>query len=493
MPASQNRPTIATNKTKPPVDRLAQPSGYRGLYAFHKYWGKKPSEAIAYLIDTLSKPGDLILDPFMGSGVTGIESVRLQRRFLGIDLNPVAVEIGRLLIDPPASHDLAAALHNIEHLARSDIESSYRIGTGTAVATHYLWDNAALRQIWIVQRGAGRTIINPTNADLERYEAYSTYRSSTFDTVRFFDNSRINTSADRTLADLFTGRARRNIDILLDAIRQQPADLRSALMTCLTAASGQMSKMVFAISRRGKTTNRHATNKVEVGSWVVGYWQPQTHFEVNVWNCFAQKTKRFLSALASLPPAAPHPPVTDVQSLLHMQDGYAVVCGDARKHLRSIPDQSVNLILADPPHGDRIPYLELSEMWNGLLGHQACYDDEIVITNARQRQAISAEYNTRLGEVWQECARILKPGGVLVILFNARQIRSWKHLQSIHDRIGEVGHFPLRYSTGSVVQDSRRGSLKHDIALVLQRPGTTRDLSALEKIDGWDTRSLMQD
>lgn len=489
MPSSRNR---ETNEPTSPTNRLAQPSGYRGLYAFHKYWGKKPSESIAYLIETLSQPGDLILDPFMGSGVTGIEASRLRRRFLGIDLNPAAVELARLLIDPPDTRELAIALQHVEQLARSKIEASYLTGAGDQIATHYLWDAATMREIWLVQRGAGRTIISPTNADLDRSQAYATYRSGTFEAARFFDNSRINTSADQTLADLFTGRARRNIDILIDAIRRQPADLRRALMACLTAASGQMSKMVFAISRRGRTMQRQVSDRVEVGSWVVGYWQPQTHFEVNVWNCFAQKMRRLLSALASISPSDVHPQTAELSDLLHAQHGSALVCGDARKHLLSIPDQSIDLILTDPPHGDRIPYLELSEMWNSLLGYQACYDDEIVITNARERQVISAEYNTRLGMIWQECVRMLKPGGVLVVLFNARQMHSWQHLSSIKGLLEEAGHFPLRYSTGSVVQDSRRGSLKHDIALILHRPGMTRNLTALEKIDGWDSTPLLQ-
>ena len=39
------------------------------------------------LIERFSKAGDLILDPFCGGGTTGVVSVRLNRRFVGVDVN----------------------------------------------------------------------------------------------------------------------------------------------------------------------------------------------------------------------------------------------------------------------------------------------------------------------------------------------------------------------------------------------------------------------
>lgn len=40
-----------------------------------------------------SRPGDLALDPFVGSGTTAAVAVRLHRRFVGIELNPAYIEI----------------------------------------------------------------------------------------------------------------------------------------------------------------------------------------------------------------------------------------------------------------------------------------------------------------------------------------------------------------------------------------------------------------
>jgi DNA modification methylase len=40
-----------------------------------------------------SEPGDLILDPFIGSGTTGLVALKLHRRFVGIELNPQYLHI----------------------------------------------------------------------------------------------------------------------------------------------------------------------------------------------------------------------------------------------------------------------------------------------------------------------------------------------------------------------------------------------------------------
>lgn len=42
-----------------------------------------------------SRPGDLVLDPFMGSGTTGLVAGRLGRRFLGVELHAEYVELAR--------------------------------------------------------------------------------------------------------------------------------------------------------------------------------------------------------------------------------------------------------------------------------------------------------------------------------------------------------------------------------------------------------------
>ncbi|MGE0447462.1 MAG: site-specific DNA-methyltransferase [Vicinamibacterales bacterium] len=56
------------------------------------YPAEKPPEVAEVLIGQSSEQGELVVDPFMGSGSTGVAALRLGRRFLGNDLNPEAVK-----------------------------------------------------------------------------------------------------------------------------------------------------------------------------------------------------------------------------------------------------------------------------------------------------------------------------------------------------------------------------------------------------------------
>jgi adenine-specific DNA methylase len=61
------------------------------IYLMHKYWARKPHNVVARYIEYYTDPGDVVLDPFMGSGVTVIEAAGLGRDAVGNDLNPIAV------------------------------------------------------------------------------------------------------------------------------------------------------------------------------------------------------------------------------------------------------------------------------------------------------------------------------------------------------------------------------------------------------------------
>jgi site-specific DNA-methyltransferase (adenine-specific) len=49
---------------------------------------QKPLALMDVLVRLFSEPGELILDPFAGSGTTGVAALRLGRRFVGWEMNP---------------------------------------------------------------------------------------------------------------------------------------------------------------------------------------------------------------------------------------------------------------------------------------------------------------------------------------------------------------------------------------------------------------------
>lgn len=67
---------------------------------------QKPLVLMELLVRLFSKPGELILDPFAGSGSTGVAAIRLGRRFLGWEMNRQYVAM--------AQKRLAAAREQLE-------------------------------------------------------------------------------------------------------------------------------------------------------------------------------------------------------------------------------------------------------------------------------------------------------------------------------------------------------------------------------------------
>lgn len=60
---------------------------------FGKHPTQKPVELLERIILASTTPGDLILDPFMGSGTTGVAALKHGRLFVGIDQEPQFVDL----------------------------------------------------------------------------------------------------------------------------------------------------------------------------------------------------------------------------------------------------------------------------------------------------------------------------------------------------------------------------------------------------------------
>lgn len=458
---------------------------YKGLSGFHKYWGKKPVDYLQYLIQIFTSENDIIIDPFLGSGLIGRYCLLGKRRFIGIDVNPIAIELASLWLELPNVHQLAKSLRDVTETVREQINTTYLAADGHP-ATHILWNGDTIKSLWRITNNRKRIELEPTDYDYSLARCYESYSPRHPRALRLFDNSRINSKSSLSLHDLFTGRALHNIDLLLDAISQQPQQVQRSLLLSLTSASGQMSNMVFAITGRGKTTG-HSTDRIEVGSWTVGYWRPQLHFEINVLRCFEKRASQLVNAIKDTTHNSWHV-ATDIANVLDHTAHAAIVEGDALTSLQSIPDGCASLVLTDPPHGDRIPYLEMSEMWNSLIGRSPSFAKEIVISNAKVRGKSNEVYSKALDAVLAESARVLKPNGFLLVMFNARDDRHWAALHAVSEgatAMRYLGCIPLYYSAQSVVQDNREGSLKHDYVVVYQKGKHGREPEAISGIEGW--------
>jgi site-specific DNA-methyltransferase (adenine-specific)/modification methylase len=60
---------------------------------------QKPVGIMEWCISHLPADSQVILDPFMGSGTTGVAAVKMGRRFIGIEREPKYFEVAKQRID----------------------------------------------------------------------------------------------------------------------------------------------------------------------------------------------------------------------------------------------------------------------------------------------------------------------------------------------------------------------------------------------------------
>jgi len=56
---------------------------------------QKPVKLFMQILQKYSSPGDLVLDPFLGSGTTAIACRKLNMHYIGIEREPEYIEIAR--------------------------------------------------------------------------------------------------------------------------------------------------------------------------------------------------------------------------------------------------------------------------------------------------------------------------------------------------------------------------------------------------------------
>ena len=78
-----------------------------GHAARKAHGANKPPRLMARLIEFFTRGGELVLDPYAGSGTTGVAAARLGRRWLLVDRNPEAVAIARRRLEAEPGPDPA--------------------------------------------------------------------------------------------------------------------------------------------------------------------------------------------------------------------------------------------------------------------------------------------------------------------------------------------------------------------------------------------------
>ena len=110
---------------------------------------QKPEALLYRILLACTKPGDVVLDPFFGTGTTGAVAKRLQRHFIGIEREQDYVDV--------AEERIAAALP-LDESAITTMQSptaAPRVAFGTLVETGYLQPGT---KIWDAKRRWSATV-----------------------------------------------------------------------------------------------------------------------------------------------------------------------------------------------------------------------------------------------------------------------------------------------------------------------------------------------
>lgn len=71
-----------------------------GTHVYYRYPACFSPKLARELILSFTKPGDMVLDPFVGGGTTAVEALLHKRRITGIDLNELSLFVSRVKITP---------------------------------------------------------------------------------------------------------------------------------------------------------------------------------------------------------------------------------------------------------------------------------------------------------------------------------------------------------------------------------------------------------
>jgi putative DNA methylase len=124
----------------------------------------------------------------------------------------------------------------------------------------------------------------------------------------------------------------------------------------------------------------------------------------------------------------------------------AISCrsGDMLDHL---DDAGVNLIVVDPPYYDNVMYAELSDFFYVWLKRTAGYVVPQLFTRRltdKEHEAIAnvakfsgqkgskflagRDYQDRMANIFAECRRVLKPDGIMTLMFTHKATGAWDAL-----------------------------------------------------------------
>jgi 16S rRNA G966 N2-methylase RsmD/DNA-directed RNA polymerase subunit RPC12/RpoP len=423
-------PTIEKSEVNH-LNRQIPPLAHTPMYNWHKFWSRKTWNVVGEFIKTYSKEGEIVFDPFAGSGVVAMEALKNKRRVIICDLLPVAIEIARLTIKPVSETDLFNAFKRVEEKVKDKILGLYQTRCrkcGKELPfTCALWENNEMVEVRYQtcphcgDRREKET--PPTKEDLklidtlEKMEIKEWYPKNPLyypDGQPFKEKQQY-----ESLDELFTKRNLQALAWLMESIEEEPIkDLKDFLKIGFTSMVHLCGRLLAA----GRPGYRPFSG---VGWNQQSYWYASEYLESNVWGKFENAIVGTQSLLkAKIETNKYYQDVKFGKSYEDVFKGKAniyICTGSSLELMEEMKKISIDYIFTDPPYDSSIQYGELAYLWVAWLKKDKGYLDYIianeVIHNEKQHKDFSV-YHGLLSRSFRDMFEILKPGGYLTVTFH---------------------------------------------------------------------------
>jgi len=380
-------------------------------YMMHKYWGRKPHNVVSDYILNFTQPGDTVLDPFMGSGVVVIESLKHNRKAIGIDLNPMACFITENTINKVNLEDFEKAFNRIYSKNYEKFIELYETKCpkcNTSVPfENSIWDHDEFSKVRAFCPTHGKFIKKADSFDQKVLnKAVEVFKKLDKEKKIFYPKDEILKFVKRNgkskLNEFFTDRALVILGSIIkdiDAVKDE--NTKKLILLCFTSMLPNVSKMIPG--------NEDSVNGKS--GWVISkLWAPKVHTEKNILISFKHRFHKIKKGKE------------EVKDSFDPRN--AQILNIDATNLKAVKTGSVDYIFTDPPYGDSIAYFGLSMFWNGWLRNKVDYEGEIIYDPYRNKKY--EDYSSRMRKVYAELFRVLKDGKYLSFTFHNRNLNIWK-------------------------------------------------------------------
>ena len=138
--------------------------------------------------------------------------------------------------------------------------------------------------------------------------------------------------------------------------------------------------------------------------------------------------------------------------------------------LSNIPANSVDYIFTDPPFGDNLNYSELSYIWESWLRLKTAVKTEAIVNDAQGKSVV--DYQSLMTACFTEFYRVLKPNRWMTVEFHNSKNAVWNAIQEALQRSGFIiaDVRTLDKKQGSFKQVNNTSAVKQDLIISAYKP-----------------------